>query len=175
MVTRAANPTFYAPTKWEEPLRIFVCELSDFFHPEANKWRPDAYDVMRRTPQHTYMVLTKRFQSMREQWWVEEQVPGHRPGNVWLGVTAEDQRWADIRIPALLCTKPMLRFVSIEPMLGPVDLSGLWECRDECGYHLSWVIVGAESGPNRRECKVEWIEDIVGQCRAAGMLRDTLW
>ena len=109
--------------------------------------------------------------------------------NLWLGVTAENQEQADKRIPILLQIPAAKRFVSIEPLLGPVDLtrinvSQLPACNgyvanaldsrinsilDKPYKHLDWVIIGAESGPNRRECKIEWVRAILSQCRAVGI------
>ena len=107
--------------------------------------------------------------------------------NVWLGVSVEDQQRADERIPHLLLVPAAVRFLSVEPILGPVDLNAgpvgdaLSEC-DECGTtargdcdfcqglgRISWVIVGGEGGPGARPCSVEWIRSIVRQCRAAGV------
>jgi len=168
-VTRASNATFYAPSKWKDPRRIFVCSLSDFFHPNADEWRPDAWGVIHEASWHTYLILTKRPEFM-----AIDTLGWSQPSYVWLGVTAENQEQAEKRMPALVQIPAALHFVSIEPVLGPINLGtslrrfrpdgngGVIEYRS-----LDWVIVGCESGPNRRECKVEWIEDIVDQCRAA--------
>jgi protein gp37 len=117
------------------------------------------------------------------RWWWPEYLP-----NVWLGVTAENQRWADERIPILLDTPAEVRFVSVEPMLGPVDLTDIrWPAarprfpetddlsdartvlRVVGGTKLDWVIVGGESGPKHRPFKVEWGRSVVKQCAAAGV------
>ena len=84
---------------------------------------------------------------------------------VWLGVSVEDQRRADERMPLLLRTPAALRFASVEPMLGPVDLRP-WLSD---GRRLDWVIVGGESGPGARPCKLSWIREIVDQCARAGV------
>jgi len=95
--------------------------------------------------------------------------------NVWLGVSVEDQKTANERIPLLLQTPAALRFVSVEPILGPVDLIGPGYFRDpkfnQAGglVGLDWVIVGGESGPNAKPCEIGWIEDVVGQCTMAGV------
>jgi protein gp37 len=104
--------------------------------------------------------------------------------NVWLGVSAEDQHWADIRIPSLLDTPAAVRFVSAEPLLGPIDLrhhfaghcpehdfpGGFCVQRDHPGVqHLDWVIVGGESGPGHRPMDIAWLESVVGQCKDAGV------
>lgn len=96
--------------------------------------------------------------------------------NVWLGTSVEDQAAADERIPDLLATPAAVRFLSCEPLLGPINITGdpdglVWpwaEARAE-GHGIDWVIVGGESGPHARPCNVEWIRDIVGQCQAAGV------
>jgi protein gp37 len=91
--------------------------------------------------------------------------------NVWLGVTAEDQRRADERIPHLLAAPAAVRFVSVEPMIGPVDLAHYFgsvnNAANEKEASRLWVIVGAESGPHRRPCRIEWVRSIVTQCRKA--------
>jgi protein gp37 len=104
--------------------------------------------------------------------------------NIWLGVSAENQKWADIRIPSLLDTPAAMRFISAEPLLGPIDLrvhlnghcpehdfpGGFCVQRNHRGVqHLSWVIVGGESGPGHRPMEIGWLESIVGQCRDAGV------
>ncbi len=121
-VVRAATGTFHAPLSWKEPKRIFVCSLSDFFHPDII--RPDRHNaihVMRRAPQHTYMLLTKRPENIKDMLagtaWAEGL-----PDNVWVGVTAENQEQADKRIPILLQVPARVRFVSCEPLLGEVNL-----------------------------------------------------
>jgi len=163
VVTRAANPTFYAPRRWlpDESERIFVCEWSDFFHPAADEWRHDAWLVMMSTCGHKYLILTKRPERIAE---CVAPFPQWPLSWVWLGVTAENQEQADKRIPILVETPAVLHFVSLEPLLGPIDFGDdFWET----GNRVDWVIVGAESGPHRRECKLEWIKSIVNQCRSA--------
>jgi len=148
--------------------------MGDLFHNYVtNAYISRVFDVMRRTPQHTYQVLTKRPDNMQEwQTW-----SGFRLPNVWLGVSAEDQKYADERIPTLLQIPAATRFVSVEPMLGPVDLfeylycpacghanrPGRFPCL--CGNLLEWVIIGCESGPGRRPMRLEWAIDLVRQCK----------
>lgn len=97
--------------------------------------------------------------------------------NVWLGVSVEDQKTANERIPLLLDTPAAVRIVSCEPLLGPIDIEALWSRRTYRGDTVSgymdyddidWVIVGGESGPGARPCNVEWIRSIVRQCKEAG-------
>jgi protein gp37 len=152
-----SKTTFNDPLKWVDPRRIFVCSLSDFFHPAASEWLLEALDVMHRAPQHTYMILTKR-PEMLAPWGA---IPWELMPNVWLGVTAENQTQANLRIPLLMATHPAKRFISIEPMLGPI-----WLRPDYFGKP-DWVIVGGESGPNRRELNLNWLDEVVTQCQEA--------
>ena len=180
-----------APLHWRKPRRVFVNSMSDLFHELVPEEFIDrVFAVMALTPQHTYQVLSKRPERMRAYFaWDREaavsdvlyaskwpmkpevfiaagrdRVQGGWPlPNVWLGVSAEDQRTADKRIPVLLDTPAVVRFVSAEPLLAAINLRlGASE------PSLGWVIVGAESGPRARPCELRWIEGIVSQCRAAG-------
>lgn len=106
--------------RWKNPRRIFVNSMSDLFHQDV----PDEYivkvwEVMAATPQHTYQILTKRHARMKS-WFT--RWPNAVLANVWLGVSVENQQWADIRIPALLKTPAAVRWISAEPLLGPIDL-----------------------------------------------------
>ncbi len=154
-----SKTTFNDPLKWKDPRRVFVCSLSDFFHPDADEWRHEAWDVIQQTPRHTYLILTKRPERTITPW-VNSPWP-----NVWLGVTAENQERIDERIPRLIDVPAAKRFVSIEPMLSEIDLSP-WL---GSVHKLDLIIVGAESGPNRREMKLGWLESVVDQCRAANV------
>ena len=157
---RASDATFNAPLKWKEPRRIFVCELSDFFHPDADEWREEALGVMERAQQHTYLILTKR----PERAFVE-RLPSSFV-DYWLGTTTENQECFDGRVEPLLTLDHSRLWISAEPLLGPINFENTL-VDTVYGPHVAHVVVGAESGPNRRECKVEWIEDIVDQCRRA--------
>jgi protein gp37 len=173
VVVRAAPATFGAPLRWRAPARVFTCSWSDFFHPAADGWRPAAWDVIRRTPHLTYQILTKRPERAREglppDW-------GAGYPNVWLGVSVELQRWAEVRVPVLTALPARVRFLSCEPLLGPLDLRPwLGDAGDgpdpEPGPTaapprtsppgpgaapgaggIGWVIAGGESGgpPDRR-------------------------
>jgi len=116
---------------------------------------------------HTFQILTKRPWRMHQ--FVSEfntnALGGITPKGIWLGVTAEDQQRADERIPLLLQTPAAVRFVSVEPMLGPVDLIGAGGILNGAYPGLNWVIIGCESGPNRRPMKLEWALDLVRQCQ----------
>jgi len=195
------------PLHWRKPRKVFVCSRSDLFH-EAAPYSciRDAFTVMMMcgggrprdvvAGPHTFQVLTKRPDRMlefaiRHNLFKRMRAPEPRPWpeNVWAGVSVENQEWADKRLPLLAQVPARVRFVSLEPLLGPVDLRP-WLSRDdgdghctrcgelreeghECppgsGLPLSWVIVGGESGPNARPMEVEWLADVVAQCREAGV------
>jgi len=126
------------PFHWKKPRRIFVCSMSDLSHDDVNDYFIiRAFKVMKRCPQHTFMVLTKRPGRMSmwvtDRWNLGERQP--TLPNVWLGVTAENQKWADLRIPELLRTPAAVRFVSIEPMLSAIDLTPWLEDAMLCGIH----------------------------------------
>lgn len=171
------------PLRWRRPRRIFVNSMSDLFHDQV----PDDYIIrvwamMARAPQHTFQVLTKRHGRMRTllrtrafQDLVETLVPTKLVGpwplpNVWLGVSTENQQWADIRIPALLDTPAAVRFISAEPLLGPIDFSRV-PGFNRLGLDLSswWVIVGGESGHGARPMHPWWAESLHQQCERAGV------
>lgn len=158
------------PLKWKKPRRVFVCSMGDLFHCHvALKWFQKIYIIImeckRLGLEHKFLVLTKRPERMSE--WVNPKKP---LDNLWLGVTAENQRCADERIPILLQIPAAMRFVSIEPMLGPVDLNDREFLINKTlfkytlGNYLDWVILGCESGPSRRLCAIEWMIDVVRQC-----------
>ncbi len=163
---------FGAPLKWKEPKLVFTCSWSDWFIEEADAWRDEAWDIIRRTPQHTYQILTKRPDRM------EGRVPDPPLPNVWLGVSVENQQYADERIPPLLKTPAAIRFLSVEPLLGPVTFrwapwADYTRVPGRSIGHLDglrgidWVIVGGESGPGARPLDMQWVRSIVEQCRAA--------
>lgn len=185
------------PERLEDPLHVrkpttwFVNSMSDLFHDAV----PDAYialvfKVMAATPHHTYQVLTKRPGRMasvltnRATRFFERVWEGtgdlelwNRPWplpNVWLGTSVENQKWADVRIPKLLQTPAAVRFLSCEPLLGPIDLPLLdvvIPTPETPSDGIDWVIVGGESGKDdeRREMDVAWCRSIVEQCVPAGV------
>ncbi len=165
------------PLGWKRPRRIFVNSMSDLFHEAL----PDeaiarVFHVMHQARQHTFQVLTKRAPRMNSfcgSWLMHS---GFSPGgpwplpNVWLGVSVEDQRTADERIPLLLETPAAVRFVSYEPALGPVSFHafvGSHPALDRPG--LDWIIVGGESGPGARPFDIGWARNTIAQCKAAGV------
>lgn len=176
-------PTFHPdrldkPLHWRKPRRIFVCSMSDLFH-EAFRLTEfsGVLSVVMACPQHTFLVLTKRAELMQAQmrWFYETQHDGVLP-NLWLGVTAENQQRADERIPVLLDTPAAVRFVSVEPMLGPVrlgcapdEMGFTWLFGPQMSGGIDWVILGGETGPGARPMQPEWALDVYRQCKAAGV------
>lgn len=181
------------PLRWRKPSKVFVNSMSDLFHDSVPAdYIIDVFAVMAKAQQHTFQVLTKRHARMRsllsdsgfarEMWdrlgIVEyPEVPDEvwPLPNVWLGVSTEDQKWADIRIPALLETPAAVRFISAEPLIGPITLSadaigryyGGDPREDERG--LDWVIVGGESGRGARPMHPDWARSLRDQCTSAGV------
>lgn len=119
VVTRAKG--FSKPLTWKEPKRIFTCSWSDFFHPDADDWRQDAWDVIRATPRHTWLILTKRIERVTRDMLPPDWGATGYP-HVWLGVSVEEQRNAS-RIDHLARIPAAVRFVSAEPLLKELDLS----------------------------------------------------
>jgi hypothetical protein len=135
--------------------------MSDLFHPGVTDWFiKQVFGVMEANPQHTFMVLTKRAQRM-------SLLDLPELPNVWLGVSVENQAVADERLPWLMMTPAGMRFVSCEPLLGPVDLRFYLPSPDGVGNKLDWVIAGCESGPGAREMDVEWVRSLRDQAAEA--------
>ena len=144
-----------APHGWAKPRSVFVNSMSDLFHdavPESFIRR--VFDVMADTPRHTYQVLTKRSKRLAS---LAERLPW--PPNVWMGVSVESQHYA-FRADHLRSVPAAIRFLSVEPLLGPVTLA-------LDGLH--WVIVGGESGHHARPVDPRWVEAIRDQCVEAGV------
>lgn len=144
------------PLKWKKPQTIFVNSMSDLFHDDVPlPFIREAFDVMRQASWHRFQILTKRSErlatlSVELQW----------PENVWMGVSVENAHYA-FRIQHLRSTAASLKFLSLEPLLGPLtdlDLSG-----------IDWVIVGGESGPMARPMDRRWVTDIRDQCQQAAV------
>ena len=158
------------PYSWIKPRRIFVCSMGDLFHGVVPvNWVYEIFEVMERCPQHTFMILTKRPERMESlvMGVVTRRETEHRK-HIWLGITAENQKRWDERKFFLRISAAVL-FVSIEPILGPINLgmSGIPGTLE--ADTPEWVIVGAETGPGKRPAKSEWIADIVRQCKEAGI------
>jgi len=201
-----------APLKWKKPRMIFVCSMTDAFADFVeDEWLDKMFAIMALCPQHTFQVLTKRAERMRyycagltvrnsveleaeriqpskglavsPKWCFRWPLP-----NVWLGVSAERQQEADERVPHLLGTRAAVRFVSAEPLLGPIDLADIandgdtffnvlrGHAAEECQERwrngvpkLDWIIVGGESGKNARPMHPDWPTSLRDQCAAAGV------
>ena len=157
-----SKTTFQAPLKWTSG-RVFTCSWSDFFIEQADDWREDAWDIIRRTPHLSYQILTKR----------PERMTGHLPkdwgsgwSHVWLGVSVENQAYADERIPILCRTPAAIRFLSIEPQLEDVWIEPTLMGQDSCG-RPDWVICGGESGHGARPFDIRWADSLRQQCKRA--------
>lgn len=178
------------PLRRKKPTMYFVCSMGDLFHEDVDFDDIDnIFFVMSMCPQHTFQVLTKRPERMKEflsdakdtintSRKICELPPVEVPlSNVWLGVTAENQEQADKRIPILLDIPAAVRFVSIEPMLGEIDLK-LWQSEGnptnqeplrERNWLIDWVIVGGETGAGARPIRYEWVKSIQSQCEEFGV------
>jgi protein gp37 len=197
------------PLRWRKPRRIFVCNEADLFHPDVPEgFIAQVWEVMAWCPQHTFQVLTKRPERMRAilDAFAErnrsavadgyaEPIPWPLP-NVWCGTSAEDQGAWDARIPELLKVPAVVRFVSAEPLLGPIrpapgELDGWCDhpCRgfftaevEDCNCaqfgrrpgtpgpwpRISWLIAGGESGPYHRPMDLDWVRALRDACVEAG-------
>jgi protein gp37 len=205
------------PLRWTKPRRVFVNSMSDLFHESVpDAFIDQVFAVMALAKQHVFQVLTKRPDRMldylsvaesEDSDWLERicdhavRISGSPCSasfiedidwpihNIWLGVSIEDQPTADERIPLLLQTPAAVRWVSAEPLLGPVDL-GRWvydrdekiraamnspaafnreQAEDGIPYPLDWLVVGGESGPNARPMHPDWPRSLRDQCQAAGV------
>ncbi len=205
------------PLKRKKPTTYFVNSMSDLFHESVpDEWIDRVFAVMALSPQHTFQVLTKRAKRMRDYFanledrggsiamvaldmamWgdpefegeaIHAMIDGAPLPNVWLGVSTERQQEADERIPLLLQTPAAVRFISAEPLLGPIDLTCILaqlapgssmtfnslHARDSLNrgseeYRLDWVIVGGESGPDARPMHPDWARQLRVQCEAASV------
>lgn len=190
------------PLRWSRPRRVFTNSMSDLFHPEVtDEFLDKVFAVMALAKQHTFQVLTKRPERMREYlhsaaprvsdgairdreavvWDALMNLPQrkHSPGytdawrwplpNVWLGTSVENARWRT-RIDYLRQTPAAVRFLSCEPLLGPLVPNPLGEGLDDLDLNgIDWAIIGGESGPGARPMDEQWVRDIVGSCRQQGV------
>lgn len=198
------------PLQWRKPQRVFVCSMADLFHDDVpDNFIGSVFDTMALAPQHTFQVLTKRparARALLTKW--QEQAAGEPHAgasfrrhdmlwseppvwplpNVWFGVSAEDQKTANLRIPQLLSIPAAVRWISAEPLIGPVDLhpnwlygkpgwgaptptppNGLLMAPLENGPRLDWVVVGGETGPGARPMHLNWARSLRDQCTSAGV------
>lgn len=190
---RTSATNWRLPLKWNREAaasgtrpRVFCASLADVFDNEVPAaWRVDLAELIADTPNLDWLIVTKRIGNAATMW------PAEPLPNVWLGITVCNQAEADRDIPKLLATPAAIRFLSIEPMLGPVDLTpaylpcpsaefiimdpetGAHECCSHCDYTgvrdemgIDWVIVGGESGPQARPMHPKWARDLRDQCAA---------
>lgn len=167
-VVRSAPPTFNKPLKWQREVEsgnrtgrdrfVFTCSWSDWFIEQADAWRSEAWDIVRKCPGLILQILTKRPERIAENlpsFWDEIAA------RCWLGTSVENQD-AVHRIGELARVPAVTHFLSIEPLIGPVVIGEQ--------SVIDWVIVGGESGGDEaRACDVSWIRSIVQQCAAAGI------
>jgi protein gp37 len=144
------------PSRWKTPQVIFVNSMSDLFHEEVPlNFIQKVFEVMNQTNRHRYQVLTKRSKNLvelnKELDWTE---------NIWMGVSVESEKYKS-RIDDLRKTGAKVKFLSLEPLLGPLPKLDLTD--------IDWVIVGGESGPGARPLEEEWVTDIRDQCQNAGI------
>jgi protein gp37 len=145
----ASDDKVREPLNWKKPCRVFVNSMGDLFHEDApEQWIDAVFAVMSACPQHTFQALTKRADRMCDSMTRREPLP-----NVWLGVSTEDQRRADERLPVLLTANAVIRWASVEPLLEEVDLRP-WLAG------LDWIVVGGESGSDARPFDITWARDI---------------
>jgi protein gp37 len=155
------KPTLHAdlidlPRGWRQPRLIFVNSMSDLFQEDVPRgFIRRVFDTMTACPQHTFQILTKRGERLAQ---LASMLPW--PRNIWMGVSVEDLRVVD-RIRYLRAVPAAVRFLSCEPLIGPLDSLPLE------GMH--WVIVGGESGPGARPMRPEWVTSILEQCRSASV------
>lgn len=184
-VVQAVAPLrLFEPMTWRKPRRIFVCSMSDLFHSKVPFAAIDAvFATMEATPQHIYQVLTKR--PGRMAFYANGYREGAWPSNVWAGTSVESAKYLP-RLSLLAQVPAAVRFVSCEPLLGPLDLKpwlrGKMKPTSLAGTYLrypegrtvgikgplSWVIAGGESGPGARPMHPDWARSIRDQCQEAG-------
>jgi protein gp37 len=144
------------PLTWKQPMLIFVNSMSDLFHPDVPlDFIQQVFAVMRRAEWHRFQVLTKRSERLLA---LNDHLAW--PDNVWMGVSVENEAYR-FRIDHLRQTGAQVKFLSLEPLLGPLPALGL--------KGIDWVIVGGESGPGARPMSGEWVVDIRQQCLRAGV------
>ena len=212
---RRTITVFDKPLRIKEPSKIFTSSLTDFFHEAIDPYRWEALDIIRRCPQHTFQILTKRPERVMEclkqaivnaidthsstpvskkkiddfmafQDWLNLWIMGQPPANVWLGTSCGSQQAANIRIPELQKIPAAIRFLSLEPLHGPINFyepelrHHTWDITyTDLGHgnigkdaelimEVDWVIIGGESGWDTgnyryRPCEIEWISDLVNE------------
>ena len=186
---RTSAGNWAMPVKWNRQaqaagirFRVFCASLADVFDNEVDpQWREDLFTLIERTPHLDWLLLTKRIGNVGNMLPVPFDFDRHYP-NVWIGATIVNQEEADRDIPKLLAVPARVRFLSMEPLLGPVDLahvrarisasrSGITKaiCYPGGEPWVNWVIVGGESGPHARPMHPDWARSLRDQCQAAGV------
>lgn len=151
------------PFKWKKGKRIFVNSMSDLFHKDVPFYFIDAvFKTIDENKQHTFQIVTKRPERALE-YFTDRKLTAY--ANVWIGTSVEDQKTANERIPHLTKIPAVVKFLSCEPMLGPIDLNNLWLPSINGWYEKYWVIAGGESGHNARPMHPDWIRDIRDFCK----------
>lgn len=176
---KKAPRRFFAEKKWRQPIqwnakatkegerkRVFCASMADVFEDrrDLNPWREKLWDLILKTPMLDWLLLTKRPEN------IEKMVPwtDDWPENIWLGTTVENQEYADERLPHLLKHKSKVRFLSCEPLLGPVNLKGWINPKKRKSLHgIDWIIAGGESGAGARPMNPNWIRNLRDQAKAA--------
>ncbi len=144
------------PLHWRQPRMIFVNSMSDLFHKDVPlEFILKVFGVMRRAPQHCFQILTKRSERLAQ---LSPKLPW--PENIWMGVTVENADYV-FRLKDLKHTGAAVKFISFEPLVGPVPRANL--------DGIDWAIVGGESGPGARPMRPEWVTDIRDRCLAEGI------
>lgn len=197
---RTSRANWLKPLTWNKlaqevgrRYKVFCASMADVFedNPQLEPWRVDLLDLIQDTPNLDWLLLTKRPENVNR---MIEQATGfseaemwfHSAPHVWVGTSVENQEYADERIPELLKIPAKVRFLSCEPLLGPVDLRwcewcgrfgphdceggyswALTEEQDQAG--IDWAIIGGESGPGARVFELDWATSTIGQCKAAGV------
>lgn len=164
---------FNLPLKLQQPSKIFTSSLTDFFHEAIDGYRDEAWDIIRKCPQHTFQILTKRPERVYENlppFWKEIR------DHVWLGTSIGSQKSIQRLYDLIVPIQPGIKFLSLEPLHGEIDLP--LDSYVDMGHKMKdlidWVIVGGESGNDTgkyryRPCELQWIESIVKDCREAGV------
>ncbi len=202
---RTSEANWRKPLQWNDQaqregrrFRVFCASLADVFDNQVPpEWREDLFELIRKTPHLDWLLLTKRIGNAAQM--IEAAIAnfdiGYVPAyaawpwpNVWIGATVTDQAEADRDVPKLLAVPARVRFLSIEPMLGPIDLTGIavggghghhefdpiitgnvLKRAASDAPHVHWVIVGGESGPGARPMHPDWARSLRDQCAAAGV------
>ena len=155
--TRFWPKALHDPLKWKAPKKIFICSMSDLFHKDNDpEWILAIFEVIRKCPQHTFQILTKRPENMIQffyRYFFKETFP-----NVWLGTSVENNKVLD-RIDSLYQTPAVCHFLSIEPQLEEIVLS------ERQIKMVDWIIVGGESGSEARPFDIEWAFKLLYQCK----------